>query len=81
MDAESKTFVIHMAIQEWEKMLVHFERHMQIKAQNGAKVGALILDKSSTAVLAKYFNYSNVFLAKYAVELQNTPEEIIMLLS
>ena len=50
-------------------MPVHFKNQAQIKAQSGAKVGALIFDEALIAVLAKYFNYSNPFSAEYAVEL------------
>ena len=32
LNADSKTFMVHMAIQEQEGMLVHFERQAQIKA-------------------------------------------------
>ena len=50
-----------MTIQEQEKMLVYSKKQ--------AQVGALLFDKAFTEVLAEYSDYSNVFSAKYAVEL------------
>ena len=65
MDANSKTFVVHVAIRKREKMLVHSKKQ--------AQVGALLFNKALTEVLAEYSDYSNVFSAKYAVELlENT---------
>ena len=50
-------------------MLVHFKKQAQIEAQ----VGVLLFNKAFTEVLAKYSNYSNIFLAKYAAKLpENT---------
>ena len=46
-------------------MPVHFKRQAQIKTQ----VGALLFNKVSIKVLAKYSNYSNIFLTKYIAEL------------
>ena len=69
LDANSKTFVVYVAIWKQKKMLVYFERQIQIKAQ----VGALLFNKALTKVPAKYSNYSNVFSVKYAAELpENT---------
>ena len=57
--------MVHVAIWKQEKMLVHFKKQAQIKA--------LLFDKASTEVSAKYSNYSNVFLTKNAVKLlENT---------
>ena len=67
LDADSKTFVIHVAIQEREEMPMHAERQ--------AQVGALLFDEAATEVLAEYSDYSKVFLAENAVEL---PENIGM---
>ena len=61
MDVNSKTFVVHVAIREWEEMPVHSEKQAQI--------GALLFDKAPTKVPAKYFNYSNVFSAENTAEL------------
>ena len=65
LDADNKTFVVHVAIQEQEEMPVHSERQ--------AKIGALLFDEASTEVSAEYFNYSNVFSTENAAELpENT---------
>ena len=64
LDANNKTFVMHIAIWEQEEMPVYFKRQTQIKAQ----VGVLLFNKASIEVLAEYSNYSNVFLAEYAAE-------------
>ena len=61
LDTNSKTFVVHVAIREREKMPIHFEKQAQI--------GALIFNEALTAILAKYFDYNDIFLADYAVEL------------
>ena len=61
MDVDSKMFVVYMAIRKQEKMLVHSKKQ--------AHVGALLFNKAFIEVLAKYFNYSNVFSVKYIVEL------------
>ena len=54
-------------------MIVHPEKNDQIDTQGenqgGAQVGALILNKVPNKVLADYFDYSNVFLAKNIAEL------------
>ena len=65
MDANSETFVVHVAIREQEKIPVHSKKQVQ--------VGALLFNKTPTEVPAEYFDYSNVFLVEYAVEfLENT---------
>ena len=46
---------------------------METMAHNRAQVKALLFDKASTAVLAKYSDYSNVFLVKNKAKL---PEHI-----
>ena len=69
LDANSKTFVVHMTIREQEKMLVHSKRQAQIKAQ----VGAPLFNEALTEISAEYFDYSNIFSAEYAAELpENT---------
>ena len=81
MDADSKTFVVHVAIREREEMPVHSERQAQIEAeahidaqgQSGAQVGALLFDEAPTEVPAEYSDYSDVFSAENAAELpENT---------
>ena len=67
LDADSETFVVHMAIREWEKMAINLDRK--------AQVGALLFDKALTEVPAEYSNYSNVFLSENATKL---PENIGM---
>ena len=78
-DVDSKTFIVHVAIQEREEMAMDSNKKAQIKAQsraqiqNEAQVRALPFDEAPTEVPAKYSNYSNVFLAENAVELpENT---------
>ena len=48
-------------------MSINLEKQAQIKAK--AQVRALIFDKAPTIVLVKYFNYNNIFSAKYIIEL------------
>ena len=79
MDADSETFVVHVAIREREEMPMHEEmamnpdRKAQIEAQNGAQVRALLFDEALTEVPAEYSDYSDVFLAENAAELpENT---------
>ena len=49
------------------------DRKAQIKAQSRTQVGAIIFDKASTEILAKYSNYDNVFSAENAAGLlENT---------
>ena len=65
MDADNKTFVIHVAIWEQEEMPVHSERQAQVRV--------LLFDKAFTLVPAEYSNYSDVFSAENAAELpENT---------
>ena len=71
LNADSETFVVHVAIRERKKMLVHFKRQAQI--QDKAQVGALLFNKVLTEVPAEYSDYSDVFLAENAAELlENT---------
>ena len=81
LDADSKIFVVYVAIREEEEMLVYFEQQAQIKAeahintqgQSVAQVEALLFDQAFIEVPAEYSNYSNVFSAKNTVELpENT---------
>ena len=67
LDADSKTFVVHVAIREWEEIPVHSKRQVQI--QHKAQVGALLFDEASTEISAEYSDYSNVFSAKNTAEL------------
>ena len=65
LDANNKTFVMHVAIREQEKMPVHSEKQIQ--------VGALLFNKAPTEVPAEYSDYNNVFSVEYAAELlENT---------
>ena len=69
LDADSETFVEHMAIRKCEKMAMDSDRKAQIKAQSGAqcraqsraKVGALIFNKAPIKVPAEYSDYSDIF--------------------
>ena len=71
LDADSKTFVIYVAIWEQKEIAMDPGR----KAQNKAQVGAILFDEAPTEVPAEYSDYSNVFLAKNAAEF---PENIEM---
>ena len=65
LDVDNKTFVVHVAIREQEKMLIHSKKQ--------AQVGALLFDEAFTEVLAEYSDYNNIFSAENAVELpENT---------
>ena len=56
---------MHVAIHKQEEMLLYFKKQVQ--------VGALLFDKASTEVSAKYSDYSNVFSTENAAELpENT---------
>ena len=69
LDTDSKTFVVHMAIWEQEEMPVYSKKQAQIEAH----VGALLFNKALTEILAKYFDYSDIFLAEYVAKLpENT---------
>ena len=61
LDADSKTFVMHVTIREREEILVHSESQAQI--------GALLFNKALTKVLVEYSDYSNIFSVKNAAEL------------
>ena len=65
LDADSETFVVHVAIREREEMTVDPGRKAQI--------GALLFDEAPTEVPAEYSDYSDVFSAENAAELpENT---------
>ena len=73
LDADSETFVVHVAIRERKKMVVNSGRKAQIEAQSGAQVGTLLFDKAPTKVSAEYSDYSNIFSSENAAELlENT---------
>ena len=61
LDADSKTFVVHVAIREWEEIPVY--------SKKSALVGVLLFDKASIEIPAEYSNNSNVFSAENLVEL------------
>ena len=83
LDADSKTFVVHMATQEHKEMVMDPDRKAQIEAQieaqngaqSGVQVGALIFNEAPTEVPAEYSDYSNVFSVDNAAEF---PENIGM---
>ena len=50
-------------------MVIKLGMKAQIKAQNGAQVGALLFDKTLTEVPAEYSDYSDVFSAENIEEL------------
>ena len=87
LDADSKTFVVYLAIREREEMAMDPDRKVQIKAQikaqsgaqsgvqiyGKAQFGALLFDKAPTEVPVEYSDYNDVFSAKNAGELsENT---------
>ena len=64
LDANIKTFVVHVAIQEQKKILVHSEKYVQIEVASWVKVqvGALLFNEALTIILVKYINYNNIIL-------------------
>ena len=65
LDVNSKIFILHVAIQKWEKIRIYFKKQAYIRV--------LLFDKTFTKVLAEYSDYSNVFLIENAVDLsENT---------
>ena len=65
LNADSKNFVVYIAIWEREEMPVYLEKQVQ--------VGAFIFDEASTEVLVENSDYSDVFSAENAAELpENT---------
>lgn len=68
LNTNNEIFVIYINIQKQEKMPMDFIKKAQIKVKSKnlleAKVEALLFNKAFTEVLAKYFNYSKVFLVK-----------------
>ena len=73
LDADSKTFVMHVAIREWEEIAMDPDKKSQIGVQSGVQVGALLFDEASTEVLAEYSDYSDVFSAENVAKLpENT---------
>ena len=65
----SETFVVHVTIREREEMAMNSDKKVQIKAQNGVQVGALLFDEALTEVPAEYSDYSDVFSAENTAEL------------
>ena len=70
LDADSETFVVHVAIREQEEMAMNPDRKAQIEVQSGAQVGALLFNEAPTEVPAEYSDYSDVFLVENAAELR-----------
>ena len=60
LDADSETFVVHVAIWEQEEMPVHTEKQ--------AQVGALLFDEAPIKIPVEYFDYSDLFLAENAAK-------------
>ena len=73
LDADSKTFVLYVAIREQKKLVIDPVRKAQIETQSRAKsrawVRALIFNKTPTEIPAEYYDYSNVILSENAVEI------------
>ena len=84
LDADSKTFIMHVAIRERKEMAIDPDRKAQINAQNRAQieamiqdktqVGALMFDEAPTEVPVENSDYSNVFSAENAAELSENIE-------
>ena len=73
LDADSETFVVHVAIWKCEEMAINHDRKAQIEAQSGTQVGALLFDEAPTEVPVEYSDYSDVFSTENAAELpENT---------
>ena len=73
LDVDNETFIMHVAIQEQDKMVMNSSWKAQIEAQSRAQIEALLFDKTPTDVLAEYSDYNNVFSTKNAAELsENT---------
>ena len=78
LDADSKTFVIYVAIREREEMAINPARKAQIKVESGAQiqnkaqVGAQLFDEALNEVPAEYFDYSNVFSTENAAKIFET---------
>ena len=79
LDADSKTFVMHVAVWEREEIAIDPAKKAQIEAQSRAQtqdkapVGPLLFDEAPTEVPVEYSNYSNVFLTENVAELpENT---------
>ena len=65
LDADSQTFVVHVAVRKREEMAMDPDKK--------AQVGALLFDKAPIEVLAEYSDYNKVFLEENAAELpENT---------
>ena len=65
LDADNKTFMMHIVIREQKQMLVHFEKQVQVRAP--------LFNKAPIEVPVEYSNYSNVFSAENVAELsENT---------
>ena len=56
LNADSETFVVHVAIQEWEKMSVHSKKQAQVKA--------LQFEEALIAIPVEYSDYNNIFSAE-----------------
>lgn len=69
LDADSKTFIIYLIIQKWEKMAIDLIRKAQIEVQSHIQIKTLLFDETIIAISAKYSDYNNVFLAKNAAKL------------
>ena len=54
-------FVVYVAIQKQEEMLVYSKKQ--------AQVGVLLFDKAFSEILAEYSNYSNIILAENIAKL------------
>ena len=72
---------MQMTIKKQEEITIYLNKKAQIRAQtqvyiqSKAKIRALLFNKALTFVLAKYFNYSNIFsienIAKFLKHTRN----------
>ena len=65
LDADSKTFIMHVAIRKQKEMSVHSEKKAQVRD--------LLFNKARISIPVEYSDYSDIFLAKNVAELlENT---------
>ena len=67
LDANNKTFIIHVAIWKQEKMVINLDKKAQIEIETQVKV--LLFNKVFTSILVKYSDYNNIFSIKNVVEI------------
>lgn len=69
LDAESKTFVVHVKELEVPKITIHLSQKSQITGSDLVQVAALKKDKALTKLLVKYSDFADVFSEEEALVL------------